>query len=148
MHFYYIEFVAQQSKKSDIPVPIKERLRSEKNTGDSLEGFYSSQNNKRDKIAMNPNNAQYTPVSKQSWFFREEIEIPHQIICCGLRVQWIRNEWSSLTVGRMMLILNWYSYPVTVLVLTNYCLCYSYRYTDGRAVGEQGLSRSWKLSKE
>jgi hypothetical protein len=66
MHFYYIEFVAQQSKKSDIPVPIKERLRSEKNTGDSLEGFYSSQNNKRDKIAMNPNNAQYTPVSKQS----------------------------------------------------------------------------------
>ena len=62
--FLHKEFVAQQSKKSDIPVPIKERLRSEKNSGNSLEGFYSSQNNKRDKIAMNPNNAQYTQVSR------------------------------------------------------------------------------------
>ena len=59
------EFVAQQSKRSDIPVPIKERLRSEKNTGDSLEGFYSSQSNKRDKIAMNPNNAQYSQTDEQ-----------------------------------------------------------------------------------
>lgn len=62
------EFVAQQSKKSDIPIPIKDELKSEsKPSSSSLEGFYSSQEQKkRDDIPMNPNNAVYTP-SDESW---------------------------------------------------------------------------------
>lgn len=59
---FVAEFIMQQSKRSDIPLPIKERLRSEKNSGNSLERFYNSQNKTRDISLTNPNNAQYTQV--------------------------------------------------------------------------------------
>lgn len=71
----FLEFVAQQSKKSDIPVPINEQLRSEKNSGTSLEGFYSSQNGKRDKNLTNPNNAQYTKVRVNPRDLRRDKEL-------------------------------------------------------------------------